>query len=148
MMTLSPPWSAVASLVEQNTRDLIAGRFSLGTEVASWFKSLALFRAAEAERLIDHDPTREDLRWHRALLSTLLADGERLLLDWENSAAASPTADRIAHEDLEAAVRGLYATQSMWHGDLTIEQRKAIIREVFQVNPDDLRFDVVPAGSA
>lgn len=139
-MTVAPPWAAVASLIERNTRDLIAGRFALSSEIASWFKSLALFREAESERLMEHEATAEDLRWHRALTATLVADGERLLLEWENSGMASPTADRIGRADLQAAVRGLYATQSMWHGDMTLEQRNAIIRDIFQVDPKDLSF--------
>ena len=146
MMTLTPPWQAVASIVEHNTRDLITRRFSLGSEVASWFKALALFREAETARLMENEPTPEDLNWHRVLVTTLLADGERLLADWAMSGPA--TADRIARADLEAAVRGLYSTQSTWHGDLSAEQRKAIIREVFNVDPDELRFETAPAGAA
>jgi len=140
-MTLTPAWQAVASIVEQNTRDLIAGRFTVPSEVVSWFKALALFRETEVERLMESDPTSEDLNWHRAILATLLADGERLLLEWPESSAHERNADRISRADLEAAVHGLYSTQSMWHGDVTAEQRKAIIRQVFQIEPDSLRFE-------
>jgi len=140
MMTLTPPWQAVASIVEHNTRDLIAGRFTLGSEVASWFKSLTLFREAEADRLMENEPTPDDLAWHRAILATLQADGERLLLEWAEADDGSRNADRISRADLEAAVRGLGSAQTAWHGEMTAEQRKAIIREVFQVEPDDLKF--------
>src|SRR5438128_378503 len=114
MMTLTPPWQALACIVEHNTRDLIAGRFTMASEVASWFKALAMLRESEGERLMENEPTPEDLNWHRALVATLIADGERLLLEWPANGPA--TADRISRADLEAAVRGLYSTQSMWHG--------------------------------
>jgi hypothetical protein len=140
MMTLTPPWQGLATIVEGNTRDLIARRFTLGTEVASWFKSLALFREAEAVRLMESEPTPDDLHWHRAILATLIADGERLLLEWDGS-DIERTPDRIARADLAAAVTGLYSSQSTWHGDTSPEQRRAIIQRVFGVDPEKLRFE-------
>ena len=95
-------------------------------------------------RLMENDPTPEDLNWHRALVATLIADGERLLLDWPANGPA--TADRISRADLEAAVRGLYSTQSMWHGELSADQRKAIIRQVFGVDADKLQFGSAAAA--
>ena len=103
MMTLTPPWQALACIVEHNTRDLIAGRFTLASEVASWFKTLAMLRESEGERLMENDPTRDDLDWHRALVATLIADGERLLLEWPANGPAN--ADRISRADLAAAER-------------------------------------------
>ena len=144
MMTLTPPWQALACIVEHNTRDLIAGRFTLASEVASWFKTLAMLRESEAERLMENDPTPEDLNWHRTLVATLIADGERLLLEWPANGPAN--ADRISRADLEASVRGLHSTQSAWHGELTADQRKAIIREVFGVDADQLKFGSAAAA--
>ena len=144
MMTLTPPWQALACIVGHNTRDLLAGRFTLASEVASWFKTLAMLRESEGERLMDNDPTPDDLNWHRAVVATLIADGERLLLDWPANGPA--TADRISRADLSAAVRGLSATQSMWHGELTASQRKDILRQVFGMDADTLQFG--PAAAA
>ena len=134
----APRWDSIACVVEHNTRDLLDKRFSLHSEVASWFKSLKLFRETETERLVLRDPSPEDLGWHRALVAALIADGERLLLQWKTHPAENP--DRIKPSDLQAAVEGLYATQSMWHGDLTAAQRKEILRAVFNVNPDEISF--------
>lgn len=145
MMTLTHPWQALASIVEHNTRDLIAGRFTLASEVASWFKTMAMLRESEGERLMDNDPTPDDLNWHRALVATLIADGERLLLEWPANGPA--TADRISRADLSAAVRGLYSSQSMWHGELTSDQRKTIIQQVFGVDADKLQFSLVTAAA-
>ena len=133
-----PRWDAIACVVEHNTRDLLDKRFSLHSEVASWFKSLKLFRETETERLVLQAHAADDLNWHRALVAALIADGERLLLQWKTHPAENP--DRIKPSDLQAAVEGLYATQSMWHGDLTAAQRKEILRAVFNVNPDEISF--------
>ena len=146
MMTLTPPWQALACIVEHNTRDLIAGRFTLASEVASWFKTLAMLRESEGERLMENEPTPDDLNWHRAVVATLIADGERLLLEWPANGPAN--ADRISRADLAAAVRGLYSTQSTWHGDLTADQRKAIIQQVFGVDADKLQFGPVTTAAA
>ncbi|MBI2926644.1 MAG: hypothetical protein HYY24_13190 [Verrucomicrobia bacterium] len=145
----APGWETVACVVERNTRDLLSKRFSLHGEVVSWFKSLALFREAETERLIMRDPTPEDLRWHRAIIAALIADGERLSQEWERIGVELVSPDRIKHADLAAAVAGLYSTQSMWGSDLTKEQRREIIRSVFGVDPTELTFgDSLPAAAA
>ena len=146
MITLTPPWQALARIVEHNTRDLIAGRFTLASEVASWFKTLAMLRESEGERLMENEPTPDDLNWHRAVVATLIADGERLLLEWPANGPAN--ADRISRADLAAAVRGLYSTQSTWHGDLTADQRKAIIQQVFGVDADKLQIGPVTTAAA
>ena len=140
-----PRWDAIACVVEHNTRDLLDKRFSLYSEVASWFKSLKLFRETETERLVLQAHTADDLNWHRALVAALIADGERLRMQW--NAQPAPNPDDIQPSDLQAAVEGLYATQSMWHGDLTAAQRKEILHDVFNVNPDEVSF-APPADAA
>ena len=144
-----PRWDAVAWVVEHNTRDLIDGRFSLASEVASWFKSLILFREAETERLIMNDATPEDLQWHKAIGAALLADGERLWLEWQAEPAGTENSDRIKRSDLRASVDGLYDNQLMWHNDMTAEQRKEILKAVFKIDPDELTFaPTLPATAA
>ena len=142
----APRWDSVAWVVEHNTRDLLDKKFSLNSEIASWFKSLKLFREAETERLILREPTTNDLRWHKALLAALLADGERLLLEWNATDAQAENPDRIRPTDLQAAVEGLYATQSSWHGGMTDAQRDEILRAVFDVAPAEISFTPPPVG--
>src|SRR5438445_12939488 len=77
----SARWQAVGLVLDQNTRYLRAKRYGLLEEVVSWFKALALFRQAEADRMIERAPNPTDKRYHKTWLATLIAEGERLLTE-------------------------------------------------------------------
>jgi len=73
----SPRWQAVGLVLDQNARDLQAGRYGRIAEVVSWFKAIDLFRQAELERMLKRKPTPLDRRYHKTWPAALIAEGER-----------------------------------------------------------------------
>ena len=130
----SPRWQAVGLLIEQNTRDFLAGRYGLTEEIVAWFKAADLFRAAEDERMILRDPTPEDLRQHRTWLASLIAEGERLVTEAHARGGLPEGTGRFKLADVEATIEGLRIDERMWHGQtLTEERRREILKALFNV---------------
>lgn len=130
----SPRWQAVGLVLEQNARDLEAGRYGRPAEVVSWFKAIGLFRQAELERMIERKPTPVDRRYHKTWLAALIAEGERLLIEVHRSASLPRNAGGIKMSDIEATVEELYDTQAEWHGSLKPEHRAALFKQLFNVS--------------
>ncbi|MGA2658753.1 MAG: hypothetical protein ABSH34_14720 [Verrucomicrobiota bacterium] len=127
----SPRWQAVGLVLDQNARDLQAGRYGRIPEIVSWFKAIDLFRQAELERMIERKPTPVDRRCHKTWLAALIAEGERLLTDVRRSASLPRNTAGIKLSDLEATVEELYDTHAEWHGSLKPNRRAAIFRQLF-----------------
>jgi hypothetical protein len=127
----SPRWQAVGLVLEQNARDLQAGRYGRIPEIVSWFKAIGLFRQAELERMIERKPTPVDKRYHKTWLAALIAEGERLLTDGRRSGSLPRNTAGIKLSDLEATVEELYDTHAEWHGSLKPNRRAAIFRQLF-----------------
>ena len=66
----SPRWQAVGLIIDQNGRDLLAGRYGLVEEMVSWFKSVKLFQDTVDERMILREPTPGDLRQHKTWIAS------------------------------------------------------------------------------
>jgi|tagenome__1003787_1003787.scaffolds.fasta_scaffold9304069_1 hypothetical protein len=58
-----PERKAISLLMDQNTRDILEGRYGLFAEVLSWFKVIALFKQTEKERMIERQPSPGDLQY-------------------------------------------------------------------------------------
>jgi hypothetical protein len=79
---LDPPrWQAVGLVIDQNQRDFLAGRYSLAEDLLAWFKAVDLFRDTQDERMILREPTSDDLRQHKTWVASLIAEGERLVME-------------------------------------------------------------------
>jgi hypothetical protein len=127
----SPRWQALGLVLDQNARDVQAGRYGRLQEVVSWFKAIELFREAEFDRMIERKPTPLDRRYHKTWLAALIAEGERLLIQVRHGGNLPRNPAGIKVSDLEAAVEELYDTQAEWHGSLTSEQRAALFGQLF-----------------
>lgn len=126
-----PRWQAVGLVLDQNTRDLLAQRYGLLQEVVSWFKALSLFRAAEFERMIERKPTPADKRYHKTWLSTLIADGERLVTKIRTTGGLPRNQAGIKLSDVQATVEELYDTQAEWHGGMKPDRKSELLKQIF-----------------
>jgi hypothetical protein len=132
-LDFKPRWDAVGLVVTQNTRDLIEKRYGLLPEVVSWFKSLAMFRETERELMILREPTPEDRAFHKAVLSLMIAEGERLRAALQAAGHISDEEGGISFADFEAALEHLYNTQAVWHGEMTAGRKAEILQGLFHV---------------
>ena len=127
----SPRWQAVGLVIDQNQRDLRAKRYGLLQEVVSWFKAIDLFRQAESERMIERTATAADRRYHKTWLTTLIAEGERLLTEIRSEGGLPRNKSRIKASDVAATVEELYDTQAEWYGDMKPQRKAELLRQIF-----------------
>ena len=71
----------------------------------------------------------DDRRLHRALLSTALASGEALLLEYDNPESLKLL--RLTPEALTARLESLRITFAQWHTEMKPERQAAILQEAF-----------------
>jgi hypothetical protein len=129
---VSPSWNAVDFLVDFNTREK---RLGLLMETLGWMVAIMLFRRTESETIYMAEPSEADRRYHKRILAALIAEGERLLADLQQSGGLANNSDGIKAEDIDATVEELRNTQAQWYGDMTPERRLQILEEVFHVTP-------------
>src|SRR5438132_12161903 len=97
----------------RETRCARLAETSLAAEAVRWFEHCQRLRDFENKHLLTN-PSKEDLRAHRVVISDLIADGE--ILAWqarEASADLSPVGFKI--EDIEAETRVLRDNARMFH---------------------------------
>ena len=129
----APQWQALGIILDQNTRDLLSRRYGLLNDVISWFKAIEIFRTAEFDRMIEHEPTPSDRRHHKTWLARLIAEGERLTTDIRGVGGLARNQAGIKPSDVAATVEELYATQSQWHGKMTRQRKAELWQGVFHV---------------
>lgn len=132
---LEPPrWDTVGTVIDQNQRDFLAGRYSLAEDVIAWFKAVDLFRNTQDERMILREPTADDLRQHKTWVASLVAEGERLLTEMLARGGVPESAARFKLADVEATLELLYLWQREWHGPkIPAVRRREILKAVFNV---------------
>src|SRR5687768_3235438 len=81
--------------------------------VVSWFNLCRVCQDFEEELLLAENPSAEDQQFHRTLLSTALASGERLLLEVPGDDALRPL--NLTRDALSAKLESLRITQEQWH---------------------------------
>jgi hypothetical protein len=124
-------WKTVGAVIDQNTRDFLAGRYGLVQDIVGWFKAIQLFREAENETMILRDPADEDLRQHRIWLASLIAEGERLIGEALSEGTSLAGTVRFRLADVQATLEELYLTQREWHGGMGEQRRREILKSVF-----------------
>lgn len=125
MTAVEAQWGQVKQrILGKNPQVRVYARASL------WFRKLELFRKGEDERMFRHEPTSEDLALHKSLLQRLIADGEHLVLLFEQ-AGPPRNLDAIKASDIAAAVENLRDTYRGWHEPMAAETRAQILHEVF-----------------
>lgn len=132
---LEPPrWEAVGTVIDQNQRDFLAGRYSLAEDVIAWFKAVDLFRDTQDERMILREPGADDLRQHKTWVASLIAEGERLVTEVLARGGLEEGSVRFKLADVEATLEMLYLSQREWHGPkMPDARRREILKAVFNV---------------
>ena len=129
----SAQWRAVGLVIDQNTKDHLAGRYGVIHELVAWFKAIRLFRQAEDDQMILREPSPLDLRQHRTWLTNLVAEGERLLTEAEAMEPLPKGAVPFTLDDVRAALENLRTDERLWHGEMSAEERTRILNLVFDV---------------
>lgn len=129
-ITAAARWDAVDFIVDFHAREK---RLGLLSETLAWVASVALFRETERQTHYLNEPTRADRRQHKALLATLIGEGERLLKRIHNSRGLPRNLDGVKTADVDAMVEELRNTQLQWEGDMTPRRREQILKELFDV---------------
>jgi hypothetical protein len=127
----SARWQALGLVIDLNTKDHLAGRYGVVQDLVAWFKAIRLFRDTEDELMILHDPSEKDLRQHRTWLSSLIAEGQRLLTEAQALDEFPEGSVRFKIADVQAALENLRTDERMWHGSLSSEQRAEILKSIF-----------------
>ena len=132
---LEPPrWETVGTVIDQNQRDFLAGRYSLAEDVIAWFKAVDLFRDTQDERMILREPAADDLRQHKTWVASLIAEGERLVTEALARGGLEKAEARFKLADVEATLEMLYLSQREWHGPkMPDARRREILKAVFNV---------------
>ena len=127
-------WQAIGLVIDQNVRDFLSGRYSLVEALVAWFKAVDLFRVAEDEHLYIKDPTPDDLRQHRTWISSLIAEGVRLVTEVQAKGGLPEGVVRFQLADVEATIESLRIAERMWHQNtLSPERRRELLKAVFDV---------------
>ena len=127
----SPRWSAVSFLVDFHTREKKLG---LLTETLGWFGSVAFFRKTETETHYLAEPTELDQRYHKSILASLIAEGERLLTRIQQAGGLPQNLDGVKASDVDATMEELRNTQIQWYGDMTPQRRDEILQELLHAS--------------
>ena len=132
---LEPPrWEAVGTVIDQNQRDFLAGRYSLAEDVTAWFKAVDLFRDTQDERMILREPVADDLRQHKTWVASLIAEGERLVTEALARGGLEKAEVGLNPATMEATLEMLYLAQREWHGPkMPDARRREILKAVFNV---------------
>jgi hypothetical protein len=129
-----PRWEAVRTVIDQNQRDFLAGRYSPVEDVIAWFKAVDLFRDTQGERMILREPAGDDLRQHKTWVASLIAEGERLVTESLARRGLAESGAQFKLADMEATLEMLYLTQRKWHGPKMPDARRSeILKAVFNV---------------
>ena len=99
-------------------------------EISVWNQKIESLRKREDERMVLHDPTREDLRVHKSLLQRLIADGE-YLLSLVRQVGLPKNDIGISSESLAGTVELLQADYRGWHEPMPAERRERIVGAAF-----------------
>ena len=127
-----PRWSAVAFMLDFQSREK---RLGLLTETLAWFTCVAFFRRTESETHYLAQPKELDRRYHKSILASLIAQGERVLTRIQQAGGLPENIEGVKAEDVDATVEELRNTQVQWYGDMTPQRREDILREIFHVPP-------------
>ena len=110
-------------------------KLGLVTETLAWFTSVAFFRRTESETHYLVEPKELDSRYHKSILASLVAQGERLLTRIQQSGGLPENIEGVKVGDVDAAVEELRNTQAQWSGDMTPQRREQILQEISHVTP-------------
>ena len=125
----SERWRAVGRFAQVLEAEIHARRNPFAARVVTWLNLFRICRDLEEELLLTPQPAADDLPIHRALLSTAIASGERLLLDCQDPSSLAPL--DLSPDALRAKLESLRITFDQWHTELKPERQEAILREVF-----------------
>ncbi len=107
-------------------------REQLARQAAKWFQDIQEFRIWEDAHLYgEHPPTPLDNRIHRYQLSSLMTEGEMILLGMSLNGETQTLGNGLTIQCIEANQRCLQLAFLDWHGDMPKERRQALFDQVF-----------------
>ena len=104
---------------------------ALYRDISRWFEKVKMFQREENERMIDKDPTAEDLKAHKALVLRLIDDGEHLVNLAKHQGGMPQNPQGIKLGDLESTVEMLGDSYRGWHEPMPEERRQQLLKEIF-----------------
>jgi hypothetical protein len=129
---LDQPWQNVAETIDRNHDTFLQQRTPTAENFDLWLAAVDLLRQAEEDRLVMRQPSSEDLTQHRVWLTSLIAEGERLMSQTRGIQTIAGAAFTL--NDVKATLEMLYLSQREWHGSrLSEARRREILKTVFHV---------------
>jgi hypothetical protein len=128
-----PDWVALKILTEEIQDELSQNRHNLLYCLSNWFMAVTIFKRFEERQMVIAEPTDRDRRYHRVLLTGLLANGEKLLDGLSRHSEVDTKNVGIDLGDVEAAVNEFRLCYAEWFSDAKPERKGAILKEIFGV---------------
>jgi hypothetical protein len=122
-------WRAVGRFADVLEGEVKSRRHGIGTRVVSWFNLCRICQDLEEQMLLAEPRDDDDKPLHRALLSSVIASGEGLLLEADDSPALRSLG--YTREAIWAKVESLRITFEQWHAELHADRQAAILAEAF-----------------
>jgi hypothetical protein len=128
-LTMQSTTSILMERLERGQAEEAARQVSLLAETSAWFERVRQFREAEMQLMVLQDPTASDMRFHRAYLVQITAQGESLAI--RAMLHGLPTNHSgISLGAIEAALESLSLTQAQWHSGMTETRKQDLVQEV------------------
>ncbi len=128
-------WWPAKNLVAELEEELSAARQHLLLRVTAWVLATKVFRKIERRKMYEPEngPTARDMEFHRAILTSLLGNGEMLLLDLKSHQEIDPNNIGLSMDAIASTVSQMRFDLSHWHGDMKPEMAEEILSQVFGV---------------
>jgi hypothetical protein len=126
----NPDWVALRLVLRKIDEELADNRKHLFRKVANWFMGLELFREFEVNREDASPLAGRDLEFYRTALTTLMAQGENLVIGLRGHSETDREIVGFSVQDVVSNVDFLrlkYSSRFMEIGDV---RRQAILQEV------------------
>jgi hypothetical protein len=130
----NPDWVALKILTEEIQDELAQNRHNLLYSLSNWLMSVTIFKRFEERQMVIAEPGERDRGYHRAILTGVLANGEKLLHELNRHQKIDPKNIGVELRDVESTVNELRLCYQEWFADMKPERKKAILKEVFGVN--------------
>jgi hypothetical protein len=122
-------WRTAGRLADVLESEVKARRNPFAARVVSWFNLCRVCQDLEEQMVLVPKLDEDDRKLHRSLLSTALASGEALLLEFDEPEALESL--RLTPAALDAKLESLRITFTQWHTEMKPERQDAILKEAF-----------------
>lgn len=131
-------WEFVRQLLhdldQEEDRERIA--YILG----QWRLSIRAFRRVEEQRMVQQDPTSQDLLLHKACVTALLSTGAIIQALAHDHSPSDLAAHGVNPDTIAALMQDLHNTLDEWHGQACPDRLAQLRDNIFNASPElDLR---------